>query len=128
MIGRFRSTPTIRFGAFELDLRAEELRRKGGKIPLQDQLLQVLTVLVENADTVVTRKELRERLWSPDVFVDFDHSLNNCINKLREALNDSASSPRYIETIPRLGYRFIAKVEIPNTVGTALGIAGESFE
>ena len=98
----------VRFGVYEADMRAHELRKKGVRVKLQEQPFQVLTVLLEHAGQVVTREELRARIWSDDTFVDFDNSLNTSINKLREALNDSAESPRYIETVPRRGYRFIA--------------------
>jgi cholera toxin transcriptional activator len=96
-----------RFGIFELDLSAGELRKSGVKLRLQDQPFQVLTLLLERAGEVVTREELQQKLWPSDTFVDFDHSLNTAINKVREALGDSASSPRYVETLARRGYRFI---------------------
>src|SRR6266576_810082 len=99
-----------RFGVFELDLNTGELRKGGVKLRLQGQPVQVLTLLLERAGDVVTREELREKLWASDTFVDFDHSLNTAINKVREALGDSASSPRYVETLARRGYRFIAPV------------------
>jgi DNA-binding winged helix-turn-helix (wHTH) protein len=104
-----------RFGVFELDLAAGELRKNGAKLRVQEQPFQVLAFLLERAGNVVTREELREKLWPADTFVDFDHSLNTAVNKLREALGDSASSPRYIETLARRGYRFIAPVQ--NSVG-----------
>jgi len=100
----------IRFGAFELNARACELRRKGNRIRLQEQPWRILAILLENPGAVVTRDELRERLWPGDVFVDFDHSLNTAIKRLREALGDSCENPIFIETIPRRGYRFIAPV------------------
>jgi DNA-binding winged helix-turn-helix (wHTH) protein len=103
-----------RFGVFELDLAAGELRKNGAKLRLQDQPFQVLALLLERAGDVVTREELRQKLWPADTFVDFDHSLNTAVNKVRETLGDSASSPRYIETLARRGYRFIAPVQ---TVG-----------
>ena len=99
----------LRFGNFELDLRAGELRRAGVKLKLSGQPFQILTILLEHAGEVVTREELREQLW-PDTFVDFDHSLNKAINKIREVLGDSAESPRFVETLPRRGYRFVAPV------------------
>jgi len=105
-----------RFGVFELDLAAGEVRKNGAKLRLQEQPFQVLALLLEHAGEVVTREELREKLWPADTFVDFDHSLNTAVNKLRETLGDSASSPRYIETLARRGYRFIAPVQ--NSVGT----------
>jgi len=100
-----------RFGVFELDLRAGELRKNGVKLRLQGQPFQVLALLLDRAGDVVTREELQQKLWPSDTFVDFDHSLNTAINKVREALGDSASSPRYVETLARRGYRFIAPVQ-----------------
>ena len=99
----------IRFGLFELDL-AGQLTRQGAKLRLPQQPLQLLAVLLERPGEIFTRDELRQRLWPSDVFVDFDHGLNKSIQKLRDALGDSAASPRYIETLPRVGYRFIAPV------------------
>ena len=104
------SSRSIRFGAFELDLRAGELRKQGFKVKLQEQPLQVLMILLGNPGQVVTREELRSRLWTADTFVDFDHGLNKAINKLREALGDSAEDPRFIETLARRGYRFVASI------------------
>jgi len=112
-----RSGKIARFGTFELDLAAGELRKNGAKLRLQEQPFQVLALLLERAGEVITREELRQKLWPADTFVDFDHSLNTAVNKLREVLGDSASSPRYIETLARRGYRFIAPVQ--NSVGTA---------
>ena len=100
----------VRFGPFEVDFRAGELLKNSRRIRLQDQPLQVLAMLLEKPGEMVTREELRKRLWPGDTFVDFDHGLNNAINRLREALSDSADAPRFIETLPRRGYRFIAKV------------------
>jgi DNA-binding winged helix-turn-helix (wHTH) protein/Tol biopolymer transport system component len=112
---------TVRFGQFELDLRTRQLTKNGAKIRLSQQPIQVLSLLLEDPGEIVTREEFRRRLWSSDVFVDFDHGLNKSIQKLRDALGDSAGSPRYIETIPRIGYRFIAlangargSVELPS--------------
>ncbi len=110
-----------RFGIFELDLFAGELRKNGAKLRLQEQPFRGLAFLLEHAGDVVTREELRLTLWPADTFVDFDHSLNTAVNKLRETLGDSASSPRYIETLARRGYRFIAPVQTgvePNIGGT----------
>lgn len=103
-----RSPRLIRFGVFEVDLRAGELRKGGFKIRFQEQPFQVLVSLLENPNEVVTREELRQKLWPADTFVDFDHGLNKAINKIREALGDSAHNPRFIETVARRGYRFIA--------------------
>jgi len=111
------SARIVRFGVFELDLAAGELRKNGVKLRLQEQPFQVLVLLLERAGDVVSREELRQSLWPADTFVDFDHSLNTAVNKLRETLGDSATSPRYIETLARRGYRFIAPVQ--TDVGTA---------
>jgi DNA-binding winged helix-turn-helix (wHTH) protein len=101
----------LRFGVFELDLAAGELRKGGLKVHLQDQPFQLLASLLERPGEVVTREELKERLWPSDTYVDFDRSLNTAASKLRDALGDSATSPRFIETLPRRGYRFLAPVE-----------------
>lgn len=100
-----------RFNDYEADLRAAELRRKGNRLKLQLQPFQVLVALLERPQDVVTRDELRQRLWQEDTFVDFDHGLNTAVAKLRDVLGDSPSSPRYIETIAKRGYRFLAEVE-----------------
>ena len=100
----------VRFGLFELDLQARQLRKNGIKIRLSQKSFQLLVVLLERPGEVFTREELRQRLWPSDVFVDFDHGLNKSIQKLRESLGDSAESSRYIETLQRVGYRFIAPV------------------
>ena len=109
-----RAREVFCFGAFEVDVRSRELRKRGVRIKLQEQPFQVLTVLLQNPSELVTRDELRSRIWSADTFVDFDNSLNTSINKLREALGDSAENPRFIETLPRRGYRFIAAVASTN--------------
>jgi len=101
----------VRFGAFELDLRAGELRKRGVTIKLQGQPFQVLAMLLQHRGQVVTREELRSRLWPSDTFVDFDHSVNKAINKLREALGDSAEDPHFIETLAKRGYRFLESPE-----------------
>jgi TolB-like protein/DNA-binding winged helix-turn-helix (wHTH) protein/Tfp pilus assembly protein PilF len=101
----------LRFDNFELDLRTEELRKHGVRLRLQGQPLQVLAALLKRAGDVVTREELRAQIWTTDTFVDFDHSLHNAIARLREVLGDSAERPRFIETLPRRGYRFIAPVD-----------------
>ena len=101
----------LRFGLFEVDLRARELRRSGVKLKLQEQPFEVLSLLLERPGEVVTREELRDRLWPADTFVDFDHSVNAAIKRLRDALGDSADNPRFVETLARRGYRFIAHVE-----------------
>jgi len=99
-----------RFGVFELDLRAAELRRNGIRVKLQEQPFQILAELVERPGQVVTREELRNRLWPADTYVDFDHSLNAAIRRLRDALGDSAENPTFVETVARRGYRFLAPV------------------
>jgi len=116
-----RSPANLRFGTFELDLRIGELRKQGKRIKLQEQPFHVLTVLLQRPGEVVTRDQLRSQIWPADTFVDFDNSLNTSINKLREALSDSADSPRYIETLPRRGYRFIASVTGTDSKGMAIG-------
>src|SRR5438034_6867096 len=102
----------LRFGVFELDLRAGELRKHGLRLRLQEQPFQVLAMLLENHGEVVTREELQKKLWPADTFVDFDHGLNKAINKIRDALGDSAESPRFVETVARRGYRFVAEVKV----------------
>jgi len=108
------SVPAARrysFEDFELDVRVGELRKRGVKIRLQGQPLQILATLLDRSGEMVTREELRAEIWTADTFVDFDHSLHNAIARLREVLGDSADTPRYIETLPRRGYRFIAPVK-----------------
>ena len=101
----------VRFGIFELDVRAGELRKAGVKIRLQQQPLQLLQILLQYRGEVVPREELRRQLWGEGTYVDFDRALNRAVVKLREALGDLAESPRFIETLPRIGYRFIAPVD-----------------
>src|SRR6516162_1274964 len=96
-----------RFGAFEINLQSRELRKNGIRMRLSGQPFQVLAVLIERAGEAVTREELQSKLWSADTFVDFDHGLNNAVARIREVLDDSSDTPRYVETIPRRGYRFI---------------------
>ena len=105
------SAQKIRFGIYEADVRAGELSRDGVKVKLQEQPFQVLLVLLEKPGEIVTREDLRERIWPADTFVDFDHSLNTAINQLRDALRDSSANPRFIETKAKRGYRFIAPVQ-----------------
>jgi eukaryotic-like serine/threonine-protein kinase len=114
----------IRFGVFELDMRSGELRRAGTRISLQDQPLKVLNALVEHPGEVVTREELKRRIWPNDSFGDFDHAVNVAVAKLRAALGDSADVPRYVETLPRRGYRFMFPVALP----TALDSGARSGE
>src|SRR5262245_34702446 len=101
----------VRFGTFELDLDAGVLRRRGRRVPLQEQPARLLGVLVSRPGEVLTRDELRHLLWTDDTFVEFDASLNAAITKIRRALGDSAGTPRFIETIPKRGYRFLADVQ-----------------
>src|SRR5277367_2582876 len=105
-----RQLRLLRFENFEVDLRSGELRKAGVKLKFGGQPFQVLIVLMEHPGEVVTRDELQKRLW-PDTFVDVDHNLNTAINKIREVLGDSAESPRFVETLPRRGYRFIGELE-----------------
>lgn len=118
---------TYRFGLYEADVQSGELRKNGSRLRLQEQPFQVLVALLERAGEVVTREELRQRLWSADTFVDFDHGLNTAINKVREALGDGPANPRFLETVPRRGYRFIAPVQksdpAPVTVPAAIPTA-----
>jgi len=120
-----REARLLRFGVFEVDLTAGELRKNGARIRLQEQPFQVLTALLQNAGQVVTRDELREKIWPADTFVDFDHSLNTAVNKIRESLGDSASSPRFVETLARRGYRFLAPVDGVAAATTASASAQE---
>src|SRR5262245_59794554 len=101
----------IRFGVFELEVRTGELRRSGVRVSLQDQPLKVLEFLLERPGTLVTRHELRTHLWAGDTFTDFEQGLNAAVRRLRDALGDSAETPRFVETLPRRGYRFIASVD-----------------
>src|SRR3954471_25065984 len=103
---------TRRFGVFELDLRAGELRRSGLKVKLQEQPFQVLAELLERPGQVVTREELRNRLWPADTYVDLDHSLNAAIRRLRDALGDSSEKRTLVETVAPRGYRFLAPVSV----------------
>ncbi len=105
------STRIYRFGIFEVDVKASELRKNGLRLKLPEQPFQILAVLLERPGEIITRDELRTRLWPGDTFVDFDHGLNNAVMRLRETLGDSSENPRFVETIPRRGYRFIAPVE-----------------
>src|ERR1700726_2208647 len=105
------SAVVVRFDVFEVDLRACELRKEGRLVKLQEQPFRVLSLLLGRSGEVVTRNELRQSLWPADTFVDFDHGLNSAVARLREALNDSAERPKYIETEARRGYRFIGQLE-----------------
>ncbi len=113
----------LRFGVFEVDLRAGDIRKRGLRVRLRGRPFDLLAILLEGKGEVVTREELKRRLWTADTYVDFDHGLNAAVNKLREVLGDSADSPRYVETIPRKGYRFIAPVEtIARTSAPSLSV------
>src|SRR5579872_868324 len=107
-----RDRPRLCFGVFEIDIPAGELRKHGLRIRLQEQPFQVLAILLEHPGEVVTREELQKKLWPADTFVDFDHGLNKAVSKIREALGDSAESPRFVETVARRGYRFLADVKV----------------
>src|SRR5258707_14492142 len=111
----------VSFGPFEVDLRAGEIRRNGSKERLQEQPFQILTMLLERPGEVVRSEELRNRLWPADTFVDFDHGLNAAVKRLRDALRDSAENPRFVETLARRGYRFVAPV-----AGTVSGGGGKA--
>jgi DNA-binding winged helix-turn-helix (wHTH) protein len=100
----------LRFDLYALDLRAGELFKSGRKIKLQEQPFRILAILLEHPGELVTREELRQQLWSQDTFVDFEHSLNTAIKKLRHALDDQAAKPRFVETLPRRGYRFVGSL------------------
>jgi TolB-like protein/DNA-binding winged helix-turn-helix (wHTH) protein/Tfp pilus assembly protein PilF len=114
------SSRTIRFGVFELDLRSGELQKQGRKIRLEGQPVQVLMCLLENPGELVTREELHRKLWPADTFVNFEHGLNAAVKRLRQALSDSADNPRFVETLPRRGYRFIAPVQIVTGNGASV--------
>jgi TolB-like protein/DNA-binding winged helix-turn-helix (wHTH) protein/Tfp pilus assembly protein PilF len=123
------STRIVRFGVFEVDLKACELRKHGFRIKLAEQPFQVLAFLLERPGEIVTREELRDRLWPGDTFVDFDHGLNNAVMRVREVLLDSSEHPRYVETVPRRGYRFVAPVEetsVPPPVPATIELEGGS--
>src|SRR5579862_3201973 len=119
MSGRPELPASFRFGPFEVDSKSGELRKQGVRIKLQEQPLQILQMLLEHPGQVVTREELCQRLWPADTFVDFDHGVYNAVKRLREALGDVADTPRFIETIPKRGYRFIGSA----TVGEQLAVA-----
>lgn len=106
-----RSSALVRFDVFEVDLRAGEVFKTGRKIKVQEQPFQVLAMLLERRGEVVTREELQKRLWPADTFVDFDHSLNTAIKKLRHALGDDKKKPKFVETLPKRGYRFIGELK-----------------
>src|SRR5215470_8985658 len=109
------SPRVLRFGVFQVNLAARELRKHGVRVRLPGQPFCILSMLLEKPGEIVTREEMRQRLWASDTFVDFEHSLNSAIKKLRAALSDTPENSRYIETVPRVGYRFIAPVEVVAT-------------
>src|SRR5215831_10517618 len=109
--GDAESNANLRFGLFELDLRRRELRKEGRRIRLQEQPFQILQMLLESPGEVVSREEIRKRLWPDETVVEFDHSINAAVRRLRDALRDSADNPRYVKTLARQGYRFIGEVE-----------------
>jgi DNA-binding winged helix-turn-helix (wHTH) protein len=106
---------TLRFGVFELNMRSGELWKQGRKVRLEGQPVQILLCLLENPGELVTRDELRQRLWPADTYGNFEDGLNAAVKRLRQALNDSAGNPRFVETLPQRGYRFLAPVQIVNT-------------
>src|SRR4051812_16077074 len=108
----------VRFADFEANLRSRELFRRGRKVKVPDQSFAVLVLLLERPGSLVSREEIQRGLWSSDTFVDFDHGLNNAINRLREALGDSADVPKFVETLPRRGYKFIGVIEHTKVPGT----------
>src|SRR5215469_3171406 len=122
-----RSPTILRFGTFEVNLRAGELRKQGVKIKVQEQPFQVLAALLQRPEEVVSREELRKQIWPEDTFVDFDNSLNIAIKKLREALGDSAENPRFIETLPRRGYRFMVPVQSEAQKEPLMAAGGRKF-
>src|SRR5262250_60087 len=103
----------IRFGLFEANIQTAELRKNGARVPLQGQPFQVFAILLQQPGELVTREDLRRKVWPDDTFVDFDHGLNTAITKIRTALGDSAENPRFVETLPRRGYRFIGPADKP---------------
>jgi len=111
--GRTNKIPVLRFGLFELDQRASELRRSGRRVNLPPQPCKILALLAGRAGELVTREEIQEQVWGGETFVDFDQGLNFAIKKIRTALGDDADAPRFIETLPRRGYRFIGQIEAP---------------
>ena len=118
---KWRNTSVLRFGTYEVDPHAGELRKGGVRIKVQQQPLKLLEILLEHPGEVVTREELRSRIWPEESFGDFDQAVNVAIAKLRSALGDSADNPRFIETIPRRGYRFLAEVSVLNADGGKFG-------
>src|SRR5271169_4129281 len=112
-----RHTPVVRFGTYEVSLKSGEVRKAGLRIRVQQQPMKLLEILLERPGEVVTREELRSRVWTDESFGDFDQAVNIAIAKLRSALGDSAENPRFIETLPKRGYRFIADVSVVDADG-----------
>src|SRR5512147_1240829 len=112
----------FRFASFDFDSRSRELRNNGVKVDVQDQPLRLLATLLDRPGELVTREELHRRLWPADTFVDFEHGLNAAVKRLRQALSDSADNPRFVETLPRRGYRFIAPIQVIVASGDALAV------
>src|SRR5271165_344231 len=115
--------PRVRFGPFEVDLQTQELWKNGIRLKLGGQPFGILIMLLERPGELVTREELRAKLWSADTFVDFNHGLNAAVNKLRECLNDSPDAPKYVETLPRRGYRFVGAVAMEPAAAPTTSIA-----
>ena len=115
MVEVARSAQIVRFGVFEADLQTGELHKNGVKVPLQGQPFQVCALLLERSGELVTREELRQKVWPEDTFVDFEQALNTAIAKIRVALGDEADNPRFVQTLPRRGYRFIGPVDKPSS-------------
>jgi len=122
------SSRVVRFGVFEMDLDARQLRKGGVRVKLQDQPFRVLALLVERPGKIVSREEIKDAVWAEDTFVEFDHGLNTVVQKIRQALGDSATSPRFLETVPRVGYRFVAPVEVSGGEGEPSADNGEAGE
>src|SRR5215470_7546334 len=110
----------VRFGQYEVDLRTKELWREGARVKLAGQPFIILEMLLDQPGELITRDQLHARLWANDTFVDFDHGLNAAVRRLRDALGDSATNPKYVETLPRRGYRFLAKIEKPAPDGSGV--------
>ena len=120
-MGLLESTSPIRFGAFELDANTGELRKAGITVKLHPQPFRVLLLLTQHPGEVVTREQIREQLWGRNTFVDFDHGINFCVNQVRSTLGDNPEKPRYVETLARRGYRFVAPVSV-GAASSAQGI------
>src|SRR5580658_5388340 len=120
------SSRRVRAGLFEVDLGSAQLHKSGRRIPLQEQPFRVLEILLERPGEIITREELQARLWPADTFVGFDEGINTAIRKLRVAFGDSADNPRFIETVPRRGYRFVAPAALVPTVSSAAGTEASS--